>query len=179
MSGCPTDAVPIEADTNGGANCAHWDELCLRRELMTGFVALDMPISRVTVAGLADLGYTVDYGAADEYNVSNLDPSCVCDANGQRQSDRRLDMSDSIRNGTTLLTAIETPSETANPDAYRRRRRRRLSDKGRAKAETVGLNVLRERIVGVDIAGVKVLRSVTVLYEEDSHVHGVYVSLDD
>jgi hypothetical protein len=32
----------------------------------------------VTVASLQDMGYVVDFSAADPFDVSKLDPSCVC-----------------------------------------------------------------------------------------------------
>ena len=35
---------------------------------MTGFVDRNMPISKLTIASLEDIGYTVDYSAADEYD---------------------------------------------------------------------------------------------------------------
>ena len=38
-------------------------------ELMTGFSenSPNMPLSRLTIAGMADLGYVVNYGAAENY----------------------------------------------------------------------------------------------------------------
>ena len=35
---------------------------------MTGFVDRKMPISKLIIASLEDIGYTVDYSAADEYD---------------------------------------------------------------------------------------------------------------
>lgn len=47
---------------------------------MTAFLAQgeENPTSRVTVATLEDLGYAVDYSAADTYDASNLSESCIC-----------------------------------------------------------------------------------------------------
>lgn len=36
------------------------------------------PVSRLTVATLDDLGYSVNYGAADNYDASHLSESCIC-----------------------------------------------------------------------------------------------------
>ena len=43
------------------------------RELMTGYISFNgNPLSTITVASLADLGYTVSYANADPYTVSPL-----------------------------------------------------------------------------------------------------------
>jgi hypothetical protein len=67
--------LPIERDYGTGTACGHIDEECFENELMTGFRAIagvNMPISRITIGILEDLGYVVDYNAAGSY-------SCVCD----------------------------------------------------------------------------------------------------
>jgi hypothetical protein len=63
--------VPVE-DTNGpGTADSHWRETVFANELMTGFVELNgpNPLSRVTVASMADLGYTVNLAGADPYTL--------------------------------------------------------------------------------------------------------------
>ncbi|MBI81892.1 MAG: hypothetical protein CMJ81_01725, partial [Planctomycetaceae bacterium] len=61
-------SVPV-ANTGGpGTADAHWREGVFQNELMTGY--LDMGgnhLSRVTAGSLADLGYTVNLEAADDY----------------------------------------------------------------------------------------------------------------
>ncbi len=53
-----------------GSRDAHWHENTFISELMTGLVnSGGMPLSRITVGGLADLGYTVNYFAADAYST--------------------------------------------------------------------------------------------------------------
>ncbi len=66
-TGIPT-AVPV-ANTGGpGTRDAHWRESIFANELMTGFINQGVnPISRLTIASLADLGYQVNLEAADEY----------------------------------------------------------------------------------------------------------------
>jgi hypothetical protein len=62
--------VPVE-DTGGeGTADAHWREAVLDNELMTGFIGSGQnPLSRITIASLADQGYTVDPAAADDFSL--------------------------------------------------------------------------------------------------------------
>lgn len=70
---CPGGRLPIETDGSVGTAGSHWDEDCLRGELMTGYLSPNaMQLSRVTIASLQDLGYGVDMNAADEYTRANL-----------------------------------------------------------------------------------------------------------
>ena len=65
--------VPLEAWGGPGTAEAHWRKDTFGSELMTGYVyPLDTvntghPLSRITVASLADLGYTIDLTKADAY----------------------------------------------------------------------------------------------------------------
>lgn len=64
------EKVPVE-DTGGqGTADAHWRESVFGNELMTGFVDLTDPLSRVTVSSLADLGYMVNVAGADPYTLA-------------------------------------------------------------------------------------------------------------
>lgn len=64
-------SVPVETDGGAGTAFGHWDEQTFDRELMTGFAesAPPMPLSILTVGTLADLGYQVNYGAADPFGL--------------------------------------------------------------------------------------------------------------
>jgi hypothetical protein len=55
-----------------GTRDSHWSENVFGSEIMTGYVGpgSNMPISRVTVGSLADIGYSVNYAAADVYAPS-------------------------------------------------------------------------------------------------------------
>jgi len=82
ISGCATQ-IPVELDGLVGTRCAHWDEFCLQDELLTGFLTTVInPLSTMTIGSLEDLGYEVDYDAADPYTASDINPSCLCDSNG-------------------------------------------------------------------------------------------------
>jgi hypothetical protein len=69
--------VPLETGGGSGTAFSHWSEARFDRELMTGYVESSgsMPLSIVTVGGLQDLGYEVDYAQADGYNlpIANLE----------------------------------------------------------------------------------------------------------
>ena len=75
--GTPSGNVPIEDGGGPGTQCGHWDEETFFTELMTGFLntAAD-PLSRLTIASLEDLGYTVDYSAAEPYSLPGCSPNC-------------------------------------------------------------------------------------------------------
>lgn len=63
-------AVPV-ANTGGpGTAEGHWRELTFDHELMTGFVEQgEMPLSRMTIASLRDLGYEVNMASANPYQL--------------------------------------------------------------------------------------------------------------
>lgn len=74
MSGNPSAAyVPVETGGGGGTEDAHWSEDVFGRELMTGWSSssLPMPLSRLTIGAMEDLGYTVNYSAADVFSLSS------------------------------------------------------------------------------------------------------------
>jgi len=66
-TGVPTP-VPV-ANTGGpGTADGHWRETVFGHELLTGFLDVGFnPLSRVSIAALEDMGYAVDYDAADPY----------------------------------------------------------------------------------------------------------------
>jgi hypothetical protein len=67
--GTNATGVPVENTGGGGTRNSHWRESIFRTELMTGFLGPGVinPLSRVTVASMADMGYTVNMAAADAY----------------------------------------------------------------------------------------------------------------
>ena len=70
-SGTAANAVPVANTGGSGSRDVHWRESDMDRELMTPFVDLGAvnPLSVITVGALQDLGYSVDFGAADGYIV--------------------------------------------------------------------------------------------------------------
>jgi hypothetical protein len=70
---CPQGRIPIETEGGEGTAGGHWDEECLRGELMTGYLSQGRAaLSRLTIAAFADMGYGVNMDAADEYSIDDL-----------------------------------------------------------------------------------------------------------
>ena len=71
FSGCSDGRVPAENTGGPGTAEVHWREATFDREVMTGFVEADnvMPLSAISIASLADLGYTVNLLASDPFQV--------------------------------------------------------------------------------------------------------------
>jgi len=68
-----TGDVPVEDQGGQGTVDSHLRESVFGNELMTGFsepVGVAQPLSRVTVAAMGDLGYTVSLAAADAFSLS-------------------------------------------------------------------------------------------------------------
>jgi hypothetical protein len=66
--GTSATGVPVENGGGGGTRDSHWRESTFNNEIMTGYInAGSNPTSRITVASLADLGYTVNMAAADSF----------------------------------------------------------------------------------------------------------------
>jgi hypothetical protein len=64
--------VPVENQGGPGTKDSHWRESIFTTEMMTGFVSalgVTNPLSRVTIASMADLGYVVNMGAADTFRL--------------------------------------------------------------------------------------------------------------
>jgi hypothetical protein len=72
LFGTSARGVPVENTGGSGTADAHWRETVFGTELMTGWVGsgTDLPLSIITVASLADIGYTVNYAAADAFTPS-------------------------------------------------------------------------------------------------------------
>lgn len=68
-------SVPAENCLNLSVACgagtqnSHWKESTFTTELMTGYAGVTNALSRMTIQGLADLGYSVNTFAADPYAV--------------------------------------------------------------------------------------------------------------
>jgi Leishmanolysin len=76
ISQCSTN-IPMQQP-----GCGHYTEECLRDELMTPVAALGGgPLSRITVGWVEDLGYVVDYGAADPFDNTQLGTVAGCNCN--------------------------------------------------------------------------------------------------
>jgi hypothetical protein len=64
----------------------HWNEQYLRDELITGVHSGSLPLSRITIGSLDDMGYTVDFNQADPYTIADLRQcGSFCPARGVRR----------------------------------------------------------------------------------------------
>jgi Leishmanolysin len=73
LLGTGPQAVPVENLGGSGTRNSHWRESIFGNELMSGFVATaPNPLSALTVASLADLGYVVDTAQAEAYALPTV-----------------------------------------------------------------------------------------------------------
>lgn len=64
------EKVPVEEIGGPGTHDSHWRESVFSNELMTGFLDLGTnPLSAISVASLADQGYSVQLSEADPYTL--------------------------------------------------------------------------------------------------------------
>ncbi len=73
-----TGRVPVENTGGSGTRNGHWRDSVLRNEILTGYYSAGFnPLSRITVGSLQDVGYAVNYSAADPFNLSSLSTTSV------------------------------------------------------------------------------------------------------
>jgi hypothetical protein len=73
--GGPADGVPVELNIE-----AHWRENWFDGEIMTPITegsAVRLPVSRMTIGTLMDLGWSVSLAAADAYALPGCSPACT------------------------------------------------------------------------------------------------------
>lgn len=71
LAGNDKTSVPVENVGGPGTRGGHWRESVFDNELMTGYLNRGVnPLSKVTVGALQDLGYSVNYAAADAYTLN-------------------------------------------------------------------------------------------------------------
>jgi len=71
LLGSSATSVPLQTTGGPGTAGSHWSEAVFVTELMTGYAenSPPMPLSRVTIGSLQDMGYVVNYGAAEPYSL--------------------------------------------------------------------------------------------------------------
>ena len=131
ITGCSVVPTENNGTLNDGTFCGHWDEECMKSELMTGFLRGGLsPLSRITIATLGDLGYTVDYSTAETYGTNDVTASCRC--------------------GLRSLSESNKPSTTAHQlgTSHKSTQRRSLSDEALKMALRYGQTILQSRRLG-------------------------------
>jgi Leishmanolysin len=137
VSGC-SSSVPLERDGGSGIACVHWDEDCMRTELMTSSVGKSgsSPLSRITVGTLHDMGYEVDYSKADPFSKSDLAALCKCAGRRMRNKERNLmDM----KHGEVFLVASVSRNQASSSTLER------LCDTAKAMAIETGLKYFQTK----------------------------------
>ena len=183
ISGCAGAAIPVEMSYNpqGGSNCGHWQEKCFRNELMSPTASLELPVSRLTIAGLEDLGYEVNYNEAEPFDAKHMDSSCLCSKNRVR----RRTTSDATE-GSERLPQEESSVVVGgnNTSGVYPSQRRELSEEGRSSATSFGKDILAMRRNSMSLfptpdevyyLGEEI---VFVLFEENGTLHSVVVTSD-
>jgi hypothetical protein len=82
IGGTSTCAVTVPVESTGGPGTAdgHWRESVFRTELMTGFVSaagVPNPLSLMTIASMADLGYVVNMTVNDAFSIASAAASSL------------------------------------------------------------------------------------------------------
>jgi Ca2+-binding RTX toxin-like protein len=99
-------SVPLETGGGSGTARSHWLESRFTNELMTGYAenAPPMPISGMTVGALQDLGYGVNYSAADAYSIAggNLSSSL----SSALSSDTQVTQVSAVNQGPGLTSVV-------------------------------------------------------------------------
>ena len=101
----------------GGAGTAgvHWSESVFGNELMTGFISgTPDPLSILTVGAMQDLGYTVNYSAADPYTMPA--GHLVAGAGASTQTQALQSASAFIGEGPSGFDSTSEPLVLANAD---------------------------------------------------------------
>jgi hypothetical protein len=88
LLGKKSGGIPV-ANTGGpGTALGHWRESVFQAELMTGYAekgGVDMPVSRMTVAALQDLGWSVNYDKADDYRLPDAATGAVTGLEAEKE----------------------------------------------------------------------------------------------
>ena len=68
-------SVPVEGCGGGGTVNGHWRESAFGDEMMTGYISAPggghNPLSALTIASMADMGYSVDMAQAETFVISS------------------------------------------------------------------------------------------------------------
>ncbi len=66
----PRSAIPVENSGGPGTSGSHWEECVFYSEVMTGYISGTVrPVSLTTIRSFEDLGYQVNTGAAEPFNL--------------------------------------------------------------------------------------------------------------
>jgi hypothetical protein len=120
--GLAAASVPVANTGGAGTRDSHWREGVFNAELMTGFIDANNPVSRVTTASLADLGYQVNMNASDPYTP----PAALTAGLRSSASFARSESGSAISNAraryaltTDVLTNVELSTNGETVDLFK------------------------------------------------------------
>jgi len=114
--GTNATGVPVEAGGGTGTALGHWRSSVFGNELMVGYIHDgDMPLSSITVAAMADLGYEVNLAAADAYSPLAASSSLASAASSATDS-TGSSVSPSGGGATTPMTVPVTVAAPPGPN---------------------------------------------------------------
>ena len=158
-------------------SCGHWDENCFGRELMTGALDLTNVVSRITIASMEDLGYDVDYSYADAFGLLDINATCTfaCPRRNlvEINPNNNTDANTMVDNTVTHPIDNNTNRTEAQQQLRRHRRRRKLSDAGRANAIQHGREVLEQE--SSQSSKQPQNRTIYILYMEENEFYSIPV----
>ena len=103
------EKVPVENNTaryGAGGLDGHWRESVFGDELMTATISVSsqtsQPLSKVTIASLADLGYSVDYTQADSFSLPSESRSLL----RVQSAPDEVHLGDHIRRGPVIVAEM-------------------------------------------------------------------------
>ena len=115
--------VPVENNTQrygtGGLD-GHWREAVFDTELMTPSIesgSTDDPLSKLTIAALADLGYQVDYTEAESYTLPSTSLTTSSLLRSALVPGAELQLGNDIRQGPVIVA--EYPERPAGGARWR------------------------------------------------------------
>lgn len=95
--------VPLENTGGTGTRDAHWRESLFRTELMTGTLGPGLnQLSRVTIGQFQDLGYTVNYNAADAFSLGSSNATVSGTVFNDSNSNGSRDFNESALSGVRI-----------------------------------------------------------------------------
>jgi|GEM_PF-1326182 len=119
LFGNSATSVPLETGGGGGTAGAHWSDSVFKTELMTGYSeapGVPMPLSRLTVAAMQDMGYTVNYAAADAFSRPSQTAGNAA-ASSASGSSTTNPLQRPARGGSPLTSPLPLPTAAAKSAA--------------------------------------------------------------
>ena len=124
--------VPLSNTGGPGTLEGHWRESVFGNELMTGFLNVrENPMSRMTIASLEDLGYSVDLTAADAFQLPSALQIAMMGIGADHPREFCCMCGTGTRDGGIRILPDDSLVQAKKARASRVRRTRRSRDIGR------------------------------------------------